>query len=229
MKSRVCPGCGATWYSADETGTLTCFWCETDIPPRRENNWTKSNAPSAVPTTKNTLFGVFGAGQILKGLTMKALSVWQPHASLIALRSKKIETRGWYTNYRGPLVIHAAKTFPKFARDLCGDDPFTFELVKGGYMGPDTLPLGAVVAYGNLAECCLIKEDGLYRLIPGLKDPPKWFEPLPAEPEISFGDYTPGRFAWILEEVQMLPEPIPAKGHQGLWNWEPPEGVQLVG
>lgn len=39
--------------------------------------------------------------------------------------------------------------------------------------------------------------------------------------EYVFGDYTPGRYAWILEDVKQLPEPIPAKGHQGLWNWEP--------
>ena len=34
------------------------------------------------------------------------------------------------------------------------------------------------------------------------------------------GDYTPGRYAWKLANVQKLPEPIPAKGRQGLWNWE---------
>lgn len=159
---------------------------------------------------------------------MKTLSVWQPWASLIAIGAKRIETRSWATRYRGPLAIHAANSFPKLARDLCGDDPFTFDLVKGGYMGPDTLPRGVVVAIVKLAECCLIKKDGLYRLIPGLKDPPKWFAQLPVEPEISFGDYTPGRFAWILEDVIKLPEPIPAKGHQSLWNWEPPEGVLIV-
>jgi len=40
---------------------------------------------------------------------MKALSLWQPWASAIALGSKRIETRGWATSYRGPLAIHAAK------------------------------------------------------------------------------------------------------------------------
>jgi hypothetical protein len=37
--------------------------------------------------------------------------------------------------------------------------------------------------------------------------------------EILFGDYTPGRFAWEFANMRMLPEPIPAKGAQGLWNW----------
>ena len=38
--------------------------------------------------------------------------------------------------------------------------------------------------------------------------------------ELALGDYTLGRYAWKLANVQKLPEPIPAKGRQGLWNWE---------
>jgi hypothetical protein len=40
---------------------------------------------------------------------MKTLSLWQPHAQAISLGIKPYETRGWYTSYRGPLAIHAAK------------------------------------------------------------------------------------------------------------------------
>jgi hypothetical protein len=40
---------------------------------------------------------------------MKAISLWQPWASAIALGWKKNETRHWSTDYRGPLLIHAAK------------------------------------------------------------------------------------------------------------------------
>jgi hypothetical protein len=39
--------------------------------------------------------------------------------------------------------------------------------------------------------------------------------------ELSFGNYTLGRYAWILEEAQQLP--APAQGVLGLWEWEPPE------
>ena len=38
-------------------------------------------------------------------MLMKALTVYQPWASLIALGEKKIETRSWPTNYRGPLAL----------------------------------------------------------------------------------------------------------------------------
>jgi hypothetical protein len=38
--------------------------------------------------------------------------------------------------------------------------------------------------------------------------------------EKAFGDYTPGRYAWLLADVRRLPEPIPARGALGLWEWE---------
>lgn len=44
---------------------------------------------------------------------MKALSLLQPWASLVASGKKTIETRVWNTKYRGPLLICAAKGFDK--------------------------------------------------------------------------------------------------------------------
>ena len=40
---------------------------------------------------------------------MRALSLWQPHATAIMMGLKPWETRGWSTDYIGPLAIHAAK------------------------------------------------------------------------------------------------------------------------
>jgi len=42
---------------------------------------------------------------------MKALSIRQPWASLIIAGIKPIENRTWKSNYRGPLLIHAAMKF----------------------------------------------------------------------------------------------------------------------
>ena len=36
------------------------------------------------------------------------------------------------------------------------------------------------------------------------------------------GDYSPGRFAWVLQNPVMFKTPIPACGKQGWWNWEEP-------
>ena len=38
--------------------------------------------------------------------------------------------------------------------------------------------------------------------------------------ELAFGDYTIGRYAWVMADAILFNKPIPAKGKQGLWNWE---------
>ena len=43
---------------------------------------------------------------------MKALTIMQPWASLIACGAKTIETRSWPTKYRGPIAIHAGMKDP---------------------------------------------------------------------------------------------------------------------
>ena len=40
---------------------------------------------------------------------MKAITIWQPWAFLLAMGAKQYETRSWETAYRGPIAIHAAK------------------------------------------------------------------------------------------------------------------------
>lgn len=139
---------------------------------------------------------------------MKALTLRQPWATLVAIGAKKIETRSWKTNYRGPLAIHASKRFPKSAREhsyqTAGLSPWHIlnVLTEAGY-DPHLLPTGVVVATCILARVVCI--EGGFRL--------------PKEPELSFGDYTQGRWAWFLRDVSRLPEPVPATGHLGLWKW----------
>jgi hypothetical protein len=40
------------------------------------------------------------------------------------------------------------------------------------------------------------------------------------EDERPYGDYAPGRFAWVLADVKVTDPPIVATGHQRLWEWE---------
>lgn len=133
---------------------------------------------------------------------MKALSLWQIWASLIALNLKRFETRSWSTSYRGPLAIHAAQRWTaaerEFAFDLTNDFNLTVDL-----MHP---PLGAVLCICNLTH--IGKTEEVYPRISAL--------------ERAVGNYEPGRFAWRLEVVEVFEKPIPAQGKQGLWNWERP-------
>src|SRR5258708_5270609 len=83
---------------------------------------------------------------------VKALTLWQPWASLIAVGAKTIETRSWSTSYRGPLAIHAAKRKPDtelledgWAGELYGGDGIdsclapAYETAEEDYI-PDRLP-----------------------------------------------------------------------------------------
>jgi activating signal cointegrator 1 len=155
---------------------------------------------------------------------MKALTLYQPWATLVAIGAKKIETRSWSTKYRGPVAIHASKKFPiEFHGDskpfrsclkgiLFSDNPSTpWQLIKSN------LHLGCIIAVCELVVVVPIDNQIQgYRVIDDGYDLNIPIPPL--EPDRSFGDYTPGRYAWILENVRMLKEPIPCKGMLGLWT-----------
>lgn len=151
---------------------------------------------------------------------MKAITLTEPWAALVALGAKSIETRSWRTPHYGPIAIHAAKGFPggAGARSLCMEQPFRRVLLEGGYrLGEDhNLPLGAVVATAYLVTCIRLDGDATVRDVLLLSE---------ARHERDFGDYSVGRYAWVLRDVAALPEPIPARGALGLWEWEPPAGT----
>jgi hypothetical protein len=144
---------------------------------------------------------------------MKALTVKQPWAALIAIGAKQVETRSWRTEYRGQLAIHSAATLPPGAweewRERCtfavGRRLVTIEPIH-------RLPLGAVVAVADLVDVVLIDRDLRLRL---------------SSLELTFGDFADGRFAWVLRNVRALHEPIPAKGALGFWEWQVPDGLSF--
>lgn len=146
---------------------------------------------------------------------MKVITIHQPRATLIALGEKEFETRGWATKYRGELAIHAGK---KVNRDACEQEPIKSTLAKYGYTA-DNLPTGSIVAIATLLECWLI-ERCLRGDIVLLKDGgcTRKGDPVTRK-EAAFGYYDNGRYAWQMDDVAKLAEPIPAKGQQGLWNY----------
>jgi activating signal cointegrator 1 len=126
---------------------------------------------------------------------MRAISLWQPWASAVALGVKRVETRHWSTNYTGPLVIHAAKRWTRSEREFAEIEHTLGRL-------PSRLPLGALVATCALIGCRRT-EDVSHQL---------------GSIERMYGDYYPGRFAWFLSDIKPFAEPIPWKGAQGFFN-----------
>jgi hypothetical protein len=130
---------------------------------------------------------------------MRALTLLQPWASLIAIGAKHLETRSWSTAYRGPLAIHAGKGWNDGSRATLQFPAVQAALRGAGMVEMADLPRGCLIAVCELCACRPILAE-------------------PAEPERSFGIYTPGRFAWELQDVRALPRPLPLRGSLGLWS-----------
>lgn len=141
---------------------------------------------------------------------MNALSLWNPYAALLISGAKKIETRSWSTNFRGWIGIIATKgglPLSDFAA-LIRREPFMSAIAALGYRSISDFPSGLIGAV-RLGPCERVLAHPRAMLFAGgnITIPPP-------EPERSFGDYTPGRFAWMTIDRIACKEPVPWKGGQ---------------
>lgn len=160
---------------------------------------------------------------------MRALTLTQPWATLVALGAKRVETRSWGTAYRGSLAIHAAKGMDAAARAYAGTDPCRDVLCTAGYgMGGGTvdlglLPRGAIVAVCQVVD--VVHLLGAETLFAAVRNEHGGTYVWTAE-ELAYGDFSPGRYAWVLDEVLAVREPVPCTGALGLWR--PPVQAYLA-
>lgn len=120
---------------------------------------------------------------------MKALTICQPYAHLIAIGQKPIENRTWETTYRGPLLIHAGKS--------------RTWLESGDQARFPTMAFGAVVAVARLEVC-------LYAHV-------VWEWPA-RYAHLRDHEHANGPWCWVLGDVRRLRTPIPCGGALGLWD-----------
>jgi activating signal cointegrator 1 len=133
---------------------------------------------------------------------IKALTISQPYASLIASGEKWIENRIWYTAHRGQLAIHAGRGLQYVTRQ---------ELLN--------YPHGCIIATCKLTGCVsqtnilanMKDETSKNRVVPGTTKTWK---------QVFEHKYTEGFYCWIIEDVQKLETPVVIRGAQGLWNWD---------
>jgi len=130
---------------------------------------------------------------------LRVLSLIEPWASLIKEKKKFIETRSWKTNYRGELYIHAS--LKKITRKE------QISLTKQ-YALLDNLDFkyGYIICKCKLVDCIYMDE----MFIEKMKENPQ---------EYLCGDYSLGRYAWILEEIEEI-DAILAKGMLGIWHYK---------
>jgi len=133
---------------------------------------------------------------------MKALCVLQPWAWAIIHGGKRIENRTWRTSYRGPLLIHAARSQRLFGRGLplepVGPERLFVPQAQlrselPGLPPLEQLAFGAVIGVVELREV------------------------MPLE-SVHPGPFVEGPECWILAEPRAFARPVPCRGMPGLFE-----------
>lgn len=142
---------------------------------------------------------------------MKALTIWQPWASLIIEGLKPREFRPWAAPpaiVGQRIVLHAAKRPIKSAelRDIMdyvsgrggvndGIDPRAMGLLERAWRREIDLPMSVGLGTATLGT-------------PRLVDPRDTNDPA-----------SRAIYGWPMIDVEKWPETVPAKGAQGFWEW----------
>lgn len=126
---------------------------------------------------------------------MKVLSIREPYATLIKDKVKTYETRSWKTNYRGEIYIHASLSQGKSENVETAKKCLKSE-IKPGY----------ILCKCELLDCIPMTKEFIKYIYNNTN-------------ESNYGNYAEVRYAWKLKVLEVLEEPISAKGKLGIWNY----------
>lgn len=176
---------------------------------------------------------------------MKALTIYQPWASLIMVGAKPFEFRGWNPRERGGayaaligqrIIIHAA------ARRMHSlEIGFLLDRLKQGGEASTELCLHPDLAMPVLSDAyamSLCGDDGSgtwLRYAAGLGtailgEPRNGFD-IAEEFGVQIANDSDrdehANWGWPMLDVEVWDEPVPMRGLQGFWNWPTPDSVDL--
>lgn len=174
---------------------------------------------------------------------MKALTIREPWVSLLLSGRKTIETRPWAAQHRGGILLHAGRRFDVSECERFDVKPHAPGHIVGSAVLVDVVPIvRARSAAGRLLRdeqpvvLARAHEAWLYR-------PHR--APVDVSAQLEFGAFRSGYQAWLMSSAarveQRCPsvvagspevecplcdgsgvcEPIPARGHQSVWEWTP--------
>ena len=133
---------------------------------------------------------------------MKALTIWQPYASMIAKGLKGYETRGFRTSYRGPLLIHSGQRPMHWILKHSDEAALDVAIESFGMNKLMDLPVGRSICVVDLVDCIEMTPEFIAKQ---------------STTELTVGDWKPGRFAWKLENPREI-DHVELLGKQGIWN-----------
>lgn len=144
----------------------------------------------------------------------KALTLTQPWATLVMLGEKVVETRHVEFKHRGKLNMHASK---EVDLDAWTHQAFRSTLARHGITSLEQIAVGAVLGSIEVIGSCKFTDNVFPHCLPA-----SWHSYL-AVNEKYFGDYRPGRGGLLMQRPKPFATPIPARGMNGFWNWDPQE------
>lgn len=145
---------------------------------------------------------------------MKAISIKQPWASLIAHGIKDVENRTWATKYRGTILIHSCAP-TKFNIQLTDDQTkLAVPVLKTAFDG--AMPFGAIIGKVDIIDCVINhdsiwaeKSYGVIKYKDGSVFVPHDVKPI---------------YNWVLANPVLFDKPIlNVKGKLSLWEFDEKE------
>jgi hypothetical protein len=121
------------------------------------------------------------------------LSIRQPWAYLVITAQKSVELRSWGTNYRGPLVIHAAQRIEETAVEYFG-------------LGAVRWPVGVALGVVQLVDVVTWSRHDLMQQ--------HWSHR-------AWGPFRHGMRGFVFGEQRVLSRPVPMSGAKGLFPLAP--------
>lgn len=151
---------------------------------------------------------------------MRALTVWQPWASMIVLGLKPYEFRGWpapASLHGQRIAIHAGARYVR--RTEVDEILASLRAEKAGHGLPTTLKVDETIAF--LEHVIAEHTMGLpLSAIVGtavLGTPKRAKDLAELRADSDRVDHT--KWAWPMQDVQLALPPRPATGMQGIWHW----------
>lgn len=135
----------------------------------------------------------------MNDIPIKAISIRQPWAWSIIYAGKDIENRDWYTNYRGPIAIHAAKGMGKqeyadaadfITRTIGPSNQEWLSKWHGVCAAPYRLDRGGIIGTAEIIDCVRHSTS-------------PWFF---------------GRFGFVIRNASPI-DFIPVRGELGFFDW----------
>ena len=168
---------------------------------------------------------------------MKAISIKQPWASLIAHGIKDIENRTWKTNYRGKILIHASASWVIKPLNqinygyLFSDDQW--EMIRRDYrrslnalLNPNEtiypIPVSAIIGEVDIVDC-VINHSSIWA------EKTNTIHKKPSSKDINLRGYAALKmyqrnkpiYNWVLANAVLYNEPIlNVKGKLSFWEFE---------